>query len=77
MFVTVYTPNVSTPGRYFTANHPHPHGSLNVTVDGTPVDFTKEKYTHADKYFHFHGDDVQISVEAENGTATETTTESA
>ena len=57
VFVTVHTSNASTPGRYFDASHPHPHGTLNVTVGGTPVNFTEQKYTHADRYFHFHGDE--------------------
>ncbi|WP_137287805.1 hypothetical protein [Halorussus salinisoli] len=57
VFVTTHTENASMPGRKYTANHPHPHGSLNVSVNGTTVDFTQSKYTHADDYFHFHGDE--------------------
>lgn len=45
------------PGRELEQSHPHPHGQLDVTVDGEPVDFTKEKYVLASDRFHFHGDE--------------------
>lgn len=54
VFVTVHTENTETPGAYFEESHPHPHGTLELTVDDTTVDFSEEKYTHADDYFHFH-----------------------
>ncbi|MBX0324293.1 hypothetical protein EGH21_14785 [Halomicroarcula sp. F13] len=45
------------PGRLVEQSHPHPHGRLNMTVDGEPVDFTQEKYVMAEEAFHFHGDE--------------------
>lgn len=45
------------PGEKLDQSHPHPHGQLDVTVGGEPVDFTREQYTHVDEYFHFHGDE--------------------
>jgi hypothetical protein len=45
------------PGRLVEQSHPHPHGRLNMTVDGEPVDFTQEKYVLSNEQFHFHGDE--------------------
>lgn len=45
------------PGRTVDADHPHPHGALDVTIEGDEVDFSKEKYVKADEAFHFHGDE--------------------
>ena len=53
--VYVGTGNQETPGRKYTEEHPHPHGTLEVTVEGEEVMFTDKKYVKADEYFHFHG----------------------
>ncbi|QIO24564.1 hypothetical protein [Haloarcula sp. JP-L23] len=45
------------PGRLVEQSHPHPHGRLNMTVDGEPVDFTQERYVMSSEAFHFHGDE--------------------
>lgn len=45
------------PGREVEQSHPHSHGQLNVTVEGEQIDMTQDKYTMADEYFHFHGDE--------------------
>lgn len=50
--------DVDTPGQYISDDHPHPHGELDVTVDGEAVNFTNEEYVQADRYFHFHGDEA-------------------
>lgn len=57
VFVTIHTSDPTTPGQYFDSSKPHPHGSLNVTVNGREVNFTESKYALADDYFHFHGDE--------------------
>lgn len=55
--VQVNTGDEETPGRYVTDHHPHPHGTLDITVDGEQLNLTGEEYTMADRYFHFHGDE--------------------
>jgi hypothetical protein len=40
--------------RIVEASHPHPHGTLTVSVNGEKVNFSKEKYIMASERFHFH-----------------------
>lgn len=57
VFVTVYTANKSVPGREYSSSHPHAHGTLEATVNGEPVNFSRDRYEMNDDYFHFHGDE--------------------
>jgi len=55
--VTVYTENLSVPGCHYSTTHPHSHGTLEANVDGEELNFSQERYTMNDDYFHFHGDE--------------------
>jgi len=55
--VQVNTGDRETPGREVSTEHPHPHGTFEVTVNGEQKNLTGEEYTMADPYFHFHGDE--------------------
>lgn len=43
--------------RLFDQSHPHPHGQLDMAVEGESINFTQEKYTMTSEAFHFHGDE--------------------
>lgn len=36
----------------------HFHGTIELTIDGEPIDFSQSAYTMQDDCFHFHDDDV-------------------
>lgn len=57
LFVYAGNGNQTTPGKYFSDDHPHAHGTLNVTVEGEQANFTDEKYVKADRFFHYHGNE--------------------
>ncbi|MFB6283210.1 MAG: hypothetical protein ABEK59_04650 [Halobacteria archaeon] len=39
------------------AGSTHTHGLINVTIDGKKLDFSKDKYQHQDRKFHFENGD--------------------
>lgn len=55
--VTTHSSNMTTPGREYSSSHPHSHGSLEATIDGEEVNFSQDRYTMNDEFFHFHGDE--------------------
>ncbi len=55
--VRVDTHDQETPGRLVDQSHPHPHGQLDVIVDGEQVDLSQDKYVMTSEAFHFHGDE--------------------
>jgi hypothetical protein len=46
--------NVTTPGEYIPPENLHVHGSINFTVDGEELDFSRDKYQQAGHNDHFH-----------------------
>ena len=57
LFVTVHTSNLTIPGREYSSGHPHAHGSFEATIEGEDINFSRDRYTMNDEYFHFHGDE--------------------
>lgn len=59
IWVTVETPNmdVSVPGDHIDHENSHAHGTIEFSVNGETVDFSKDKYQTAghSRYFHFEG----------------------
>jgi hypothetical protein len=49
--------NVSTPGEYIPPDRLHVHGSIEMTVDGESLNFSRERYQAAahNSHFHFEG----------------------
>lgn len=46
--------DVSTPGEYIPPENLHVHGTIDFTVDGEELDFTRDKYQQAGHNDHFH-----------------------
>lgn len=46
--------NVTTPGEYIPPEQLHAHGTIDFTVDGEQLDFSREKYQEAGHNDHFH-----------------------
>ncbi|WP_192498528.1 MoaD/ThiS family protein [Halorussus halophilus] len=59
IWVTVETPDMerSVPGDHIDHEYSHIHGSIDFTVNGKTLDFSKDKYQTAghSRYFHFEG----------------------
>ena len=47
--------DAATPGHRIDVTQQHVHGRMNVTVDGTSLDFSREKFQANDRYFHYEG----------------------
>ncbi len=46
--------NVTTPGEYIPPEQLHVHGTIDFTVDGEQLDFSRDKYQQAGHNDHFH-----------------------
>ncbi|WP_253805870.1 hypothetical protein [Haloferax sp. Q22] len=46
--------NVTTPGEYIPPEQLHVHGTIDFTVDGERLDFSRDKYQRAGHNDHFH-----------------------
>ncbi|RDZ50917.1 hypothetical protein DEQ92_16280 [Haloferax sp. Atlit-6N] len=46
--------NVTTPGEYIPPEQLHVHGTIDFTVDGERLDFSRDKYQQAGHNDHFH-----------------------
>ncbi|WP_396613800.1 hypothetical protein ACH9L7_18160 (plasmid) [Haloferax sp. S1W] len=46
--------NVTTPGEYIPPENLHVHGTIEFTVDGDELDFSRDKYQQAGHNDHFH-----------------------
>lgn len=46
--------DVSTPGEYIPPENLHVHGTIDFTVDGEELDFSRDKYQQAGHNDHFH-----------------------
>ncbi|WP_336023436.1 hypothetical protein [Halobellus salinisoli] len=46
--------DVATPGEYIPPDQLHVHGTIDFVVDGTELDFSREKYQQAGHNDHFH-----------------------
>lgn len=57
VWVTVHTPATpATPsGAAIDVGQQHAHGPINVTVEGSQLDFSRERFQGADRFFHFEG----------------------
>lgn len=40
----------------------HVHGTIELTIDGDPVDFSQPEYVEQDGCFHFHGEDADDGI---------------
>lgn len=47
--------DIEPPGEYIKQANDHQHGTIEVRVDGDPLDLTLDKYQHEHRHFHLEG----------------------
>jgi len=57
VYVSTPSTDVQPPGAYLPEATDHQHGSIEVVVDGEPLNLSRERFQEQNRYFHLEGGD--------------------